>query len=137
VEFKDKHVAKQIASSLNTQPIGGKGFYAEDLWTLKYLPRFKWQNLTERIALEKASRDQRMRAEMAQAKRENAAYVENAEKASRMEHAQERLKGKGVEVEDGKIRQMFAQRKMITREVRDQVEVEKSVGKRRLLDSLL
>ena len=33
---------------LNGQPMGGKrrSAYFYDLWTLKYLPRFKWDHLT-------------------------------------------------------------------------------------------
>ena len=38
----------QVAAMLNGQPMGGKRrsshFY--DLWTLRYLPKFKWDNLT-------------------------------------------------------------------------------------------
>lgn len=25
-------------------------FYSEDLWSIKYLPKFKWSNLTEKFA---------------------------------------------------------------------------------------
>jgi ESF2/ABP1 family protein len=37
-----------VALTLNGQKmIGKKGeFYSEDIWTLKYLPKFKWHNLT-------------------------------------------------------------------------------------------
>jgi ESF2/ABP1 family protein len=36
---------------LNAQPIGGKKGtrWRDDVWTMKYLPRFKWDMLTEQI----------------------------------------------------------------------------------------
>jgi hypothetical protein len=34
----------------SAEPAGaGRGFYASDLWTLKYLKHFKWHHLTEKI----------------------------------------------------------------------------------------
>ncbi|EIN10263.1 hypothetical protein PUNSTDRAFT_63819 [Punctularia strigosozonata HHB-11173 SS5] len=51
VEFKDKRVARAVAEMLNAQPIGGKkgSRWRDDVWTMKYLPRFKWNMLTEQI----------------------------------------------------------------------------------------
>ncbi len=38
---------------LNGNPIGGKrrSAYHYDLWSLKYLPKFKWDHLTEEIGM--------------------------------------------------------------------------------------
>jgi hypothetical protein len=43
---------------LNGNPIGGKrrGSHYSDLWCMKYLPKFKWDNLTEEIEYQKALR---------------------------------------------------------------------------------
>lgn len=78
IEFLDKKVAKTVAKTLNAQPVGGavrwqnhtlsldcraligiialccaggknRSFYAHDLWNLKYLSKFKWNHLTEKI----------------------------------------------------------------------------------------
>ena len=51
VEFEDKAVAKRVAALLNGQQMGGRrrSAYHYDLWTLKYLPKFKWDHLTEEI----------------------------------------------------------------------------------------
>ncbi len=51
VEFKDKKIARSIADMLNAQPIGGKKGtrWRDDIWTMKYLPKFKWHMLTEQI----------------------------------------------------------------------------------------
>ena len=53
VEFKDKKVARSVAEMLNAQPIGGKKGtrWRDDIWTMKYLPRFKWNMLTEQVGL--------------------------------------------------------------------------------------
>ncbi len=51
VEFEDKKVAKRVVAMLNGNAIGGKrrSAYHYDLWNLKYLPKFKWDQLTEEI----------------------------------------------------------------------------------------
>ena len=50
-QFKDKRVARSVAEMLNAQPIGGKkgSRWRDDVWTMKYLPKFKWHMLTEQI----------------------------------------------------------------------------------------
>lgn len=44
-------MAKRVAEMLNGQPMGGprRSAYHYDLWNLKYLHKFKWDNLTEEI----------------------------------------------------------------------------------------
>ncbi|EEB90898.1 hypothetical protein MPER_10834, partial [Moniliophthora perniciosa FA553] len=51
VEFKDKKIARSVAEMLNAQPIGGKKGtrWRDDVWTMKYLPKFKWNMLTEQV----------------------------------------------------------------------------------------
>jgi ESF2/ABP1 family protein len=103
VEFKDKKVAKSVAEALNTQPIGDSKFYKYDLWTLKYLPKFKWHHLTERIAYERASRQQKMQAELEQARRENRAYLQNVDRAKALEAIRERKRQRN-EVDENLVR---------------------------------
>lgn len=85
VEFLDKKIARRVAESLNATPIGGKkgSFHYDDLWTLKYLPKFKWHNLTERVAYDRAVREKRIQAEMQQVQKESLLYVEQATRAQR------------------------------------------------------
>lgn len=47
---------------LNAQPIGGKKGtrWRDDVWTMKYLPKFKWNMLTEQIGTFCAVRYQRV-----------------------------------------------------------------------------
>ena len=67
-----------------------KNKWRDELWNLKYLHRFKWAHLNERLAYEKAVHGQRMRTEISQAKREANFYIQNAEKNER----QKKLKKK-------------------------------------------
>lgn len=51
IEFEDKKLGRAVAEMLNGNAIGGKARsrYHDDLWTLKYLPKFKWDHLTEEV----------------------------------------------------------------------------------------
>ena len=51
IEFEDKKAAKAVAELLNASAMGGKNRsrYHDDLWTLKYLHKFKWDHLTEEV----------------------------------------------------------------------------------------
>jgi len=53
VEFLDKRVAKAVARTLNNMPMGGRkrNYYHDDLWNIKYLPKFKWGHLSEKIGV--------------------------------------------------------------------------------------
>ena len=53
VEFLEKRVAKAVAMRLNNNPVGGKkrSYYHDDLWNIKYLAKFKWTHLTEKIGM--------------------------------------------------------------------------------------
>jgi len=86
IEFLSKRAAKEVASNLNNTPVGGKKrSKAHDvLWNIKYLPKFKWTNLSERLAYEKAVHHQRLRTEISQAKREADFFKANVEKSKRM-----------------------------------------------------
>jgi ESF2/ABP1 family protein len=45
-------MAKLAALTLNGQKMVNKkhNFYSEDIWNLKYLAKFKWYHLTEKLA---------------------------------------------------------------------------------------
>ncbi|PWW78964.1 hypothetical protein C7212DRAFT_275295 [Tuber magnatum] len=96
VEFKSKKVAKLVAETLNTTIIGGKkgNYYHDDVWNIKYLPKFKWHHLQAQIAYENASRQAKLRAEIAQATRENKTYIRNVERAKMVEKMESSKKRK-------------------------------------------
>ena len=67
------------------------------MWNLKYLPKFKWSHLTEKVAYERRVREQKLRVEMMQARRENAAYVQMVETGKKLDkiEARKRKRGEG------------------------------------------
>eukprot|EP00887_Chlorella_sp_A99_P007339 scaffold2.g7339.t1 len=83
VEFEDKARAKEVVAMLNGQPMGGRkrSAYYYDLWCMKYLPKFKWDHLTEEINYQRAVREQRMAAEISAAKRERDFYLSQVDRA--------------------------------------------------------
>ena len=92
VEFRDKKKARAAAEMLNGTQIGGKrrSAYYSDLWNMRYLPKFKWDNLTEEIEYQKALRDQKMQLELAVAKKERDFYLQKVEQSKQIQKMQER-----------------------------------------------
>ncbi|KAG2435522.1 hypothetical protein HYH02_011816 [Chlamydomonas schloesseri] len=92
VEFEDKRRAKRAALALNGQPMGGskRSAYYYDLWNIKYLPKFKWDTLTEEINYQRAVREQRLVAEISAAKRERDFYLSRVDKAKAIDAIKER-----------------------------------------------
>mmetsp|Transcript_22910 Transcript_22910/g.35230 ORF Transcript_22910/g.35230 Transcript_22910/m.35230 type:complete len:280 (-) Transcript_22910:91-930(-) len=73
VEFEEKSTAKQCAMILNNQQIGGKkrhNMFYDDIWNVKYLSKFKWSHLTEKLTYDSKMREQRLKASVHQAKKE-------------------------------------------------------------------
>ena len=66
-----------------------------DLWNLKYLNKFKWSHLTEKVAYERRVREQKLRIEMMHARRENAAYVQMVETGKTLDRIEERKRKRG------------------------------------------
>ena len=103
VEFDNKRRAKRIASTLNNTPIGGgnRDFYAHDLWNVKYLHRFKWAHLTEKIAYEARVRRDKMQAELSQAKKETSFYLQKVEQAKAIDAMEDRKRKRAAEASGG------------------------------------
>ncbi|KAH7888101.1 hypothetical protein F5I97DRAFT_1865680 [Phlebopus sp. FC_14] len=97
VEFKDKKVARSVAGMLNAQPIGGKkgSRWHDDVWTMKYLPKFKWNMLTEQIAHEAAVHTAKLRVELSQSRSEQREYLKNVELARILDKRNEKRKERG------------------------------------------
>nr|KYP44731.1 Pre-rRNA-processing protein esf2 [Cajanus cajan] len=75
---------------------GGKkrsSFYY-DLWNIKYLSKFKWDDLTEELALKKATREQKLAVELSAAKRERDFYLSKVDQSRALNAIEERLKKK-------------------------------------------
>uniref|UniRef100_A0A8V5GMF0 Uncharacterized protein n=1 Tax=Melopsittacus undulatus TaxID=13146 RepID=A0A8V5GMF0_MELUD len=77
VEFRDKRAAKRAASILHGAPMSlrPRSPFRHHCWSIKYLPGFRWPHLSERLSYERQVRAQRLRVEVAQAKREGGFYT--------------------------------------------------------------
>jgi ESF2/ABP1 family protein len=97
VEFTHKRDAKFVAQNLNAQTMGGKkrGRWHDEVWNIKYLRGVKWEHLVEQVQNENAERGARMRAEIAQGKRENARFLEDVERGKIGRTMEERRKVRG------------------------------------------
>ena len=85
IEFEDKLYAKLAEYQLNGKPIGGnkKCIYRDELWNLKYLHKFKWNDLVESMTMEKKIQEKQLKMEIAQSKRENDFIIKNYEKSKK------------------------------------------------------
>lgn len=94
VEFMNKHDAKSAVLALHGKLIGGKksSRFHDDLWCLKYLKGFKWSDLTAKISYENAVKEEKMKNERAQARREAQFYIKQAEKARVLKKISEKKK---------------------------------------------
>ena len=96
VEFEDKEDAKRVAAALNGQPVGGRprSNHRHDLWCLKYLKGFKWDDLTEEVAAQNAARESRLAAEASAAARERDFYLSRVDEARGREAVRKRREAK-------------------------------------------
>ena len=85
IEFEDKLYAKLAEYQLNGKPIGGnkKCIYRDELWNLKYLHKFKWNDLVESMTMEKKIQEKKLKMEIAQSKRENDFIIKTYEKSKK------------------------------------------------------
>lgn len=89
VEFTNKRDAKTAALALNGTPVRSTNPRQRDsLWCVKYLSSFKWINLTEQLALDRATKEKRLKAERRRARRENEHYLGQVEKAQARKRAE-------------------------------------------------
>uniref|UniRef100_A0A672U6E5 Activator of basal transcription 1 n=1 Tax=Strigops habroptila TaxID=2489341 RepID=A0A672U6E5_STRHB len=77
VEFRDKRAAKRAAALLHGAAMSPRprSRFRHHCWSIKYLPGFRWPHLSERLSYERQVRAQRLRVEVAQAKREGGFYT--------------------------------------------------------------
>ncbi|XP_057491175.1 pre-rRNA-processing protein esf2-like isoform X1 [Actinidia eriantha] len=96
VEFSRKSVAKRVAKTLNGEQIGGKkrSTFYYDIWNIKYLSKFKWDNLTGEIAYKNAIREQKLALEISAAKRERDFYLSKVDQSRALTSIEERIKKK-------------------------------------------
>ncbi|GFE53649.1 pre-rRNA-processing factor esf2 [Babesia ovis] len=106
VEFLDKKDAKLVAAHLNGQPVGEKkrhNFWRDDLWNLKYLPRYKFQDVMDYLHQHKSERKEKLSFHLAQSRKENYNYLEQLEAEKHHKEVEARRRKKGLDAYTHKI----------------------------------
>jgi ESF2/ABP1 family protein len=102
IEFSLKRDAKAIALGLHMTPMEKRGTHADDLWNVRYLKGFKWDMLTEKVAYERRVRDQKLKIEMINAKKEIKEFERRVEEGEKFEKMESRKRKKGESVVRGR-----------------------------------
>ncbi|KAG6466219.1 hypothetical protein ZIOFF_076004 [Zingiber officinale] len=92
VEFTKKSVAKEVASMLNGEQIGGKrrSAFFYDIWNIKYLSKFKWDDLVGEVAIKKHEREEKFQLAISAAKRERDFYLSKLEQSKALRSIKEK-----------------------------------------------
>lgn len=97
VEFLEKSDAKRIALTLNGKSIGGKkrhNFYHDDIWCMKYLSKFTWNDLVEHRVYQKQMNSQKLQTMLSKQKKDDEFFLESVAKKHRMDSSEK--KGKKI-----------------------------------------
>jgi len=127
VEFCSKKIAKRVTESLNGQTMGGdkRNYWRDDVWNIKYLPKFKWYHLAETITYANAIKTEKMKAGSNLAKRENEDYLKKVQKGKGQEETRRKKRARNEEegvvpkADEGRV-QFFPQRGKIESKEIDQ-----------------
>ena len=90
IEFNEKKIAKRVCASLNGTPVGGKkghNFYRDDIWTLRYLPKFTWSDLREHLTSKKDTRSKRLDQRIEKQVKADEFFLKNVQTAKTVEKA--------------------------------------------------
>ena len=101
VEFKDHRAAKYVAATLNATQVGGKkrNPWYSCIWTVKFLPNFTWTDVNADRELKRATFDSRIRADIAQVKKQTNFYVSSYEKSKTLGEMKKRREKRGDKFE--------------------------------------
>jgi ESF2/ABP1 family protein len=89
VEFERAKKAYKTAKLLHCQPMGS-GRFKHDLWSLKYLKDFSWNDLVNQHLHRKKMRDERLRQSLSRAKREATKFMENRNRQESIDNKKKR-----------------------------------------------
>lgn len=117
IEFTSKRTAKICAETLNATIVGGKkgGWYHDDVWNMKYLRGFKWDDLMEQVQRERNERGAKQRVEDARARKEERLFLAGVEKGRAVDGIRKKKEEKGQAPEMG-VRRVFRQNNVADRD---------------------
>ncbi|CAG9311849.1 unnamed protein product [Blepharisma stoltei] len=107
IEYLNKKDAKMVALKFNNATTGGKkrhNFYRDDVWNIRYLPKFTWEHLEHKIELDKQLAEQQVRSEVTLARKANKFFMQQLDKAREIEGIKKKKKQKKEESEEKPIR---------------------------------
>lgn len=90
IEYLLKQDAKKVALLINGQTTGGKkrhNQYREDIWNIRYLPKFTWEHLQHKIEMDKQLADSEVREEVTLARKTNRYFADQVNRSRRKEFA--------------------------------------------------
>jgi ESF2/ABP1 family protein len=137
IEFAKKSVAKSVALTLHNTPISNhkRNTHYGDLWCLKYLHKFQWSHLTEKVAYERRVREQKLRLETMQARKEVQAYKRLVETGQKINKIEERKRRR--EEREGKAPDNEKKKKHNNRQFKELRDESGKPGKKSLLAGLV
>lgn len=100
VEFSRRKDARVCAEAINAQTIGGRGFYGDDLWNVRYLKGFAWEDLMAGVRREEREREERVRVGLGREGRERAEFLRGVERGKIEQRRREKSKTRGKSGED-------------------------------------
>jgi ESF2/ABP1 family protein len=98
VEFERAKKAYKTAKLLHCQPMGN-GRFRNDLWSIKYLKDFGWNDLINQHLHLKKMRDERLRQSVSRAKQEATKFMENRNKQESLDNRKKRPRTDAIEVQ--------------------------------------
>lgn len=100
VEFSRRKDARVCAEAINAQTIGGRGWYGDDLWNVRYLKGFTWEDLMAGVRREEREREEKVRVGLSREGRERAEFLRGVERGKIEERRKEKSKTRGEGRED-------------------------------------
>lgn len=98
MEFLDKREAKNVALMLNAKPIGGKkrhNFYHDDIWCMKYLSKFTWNELMEHRIHQKEDARKKLQVTLMKQKKQDEDFIESMSKKAHFDKLAKKRAAKG------------------------------------------
>lgn len=95
VEFSRRKDARVCAEAINAHTVGGRGWYGDDLWNVRYLKGFAWEDLMAGVRREEREREERVRVGLGREKRERAEFLRGVERGKMEERRREKIKTRG------------------------------------------
>ena len=100
IEFKRKSHAKMAVATFNSQRVGGRASYQNEMWNLRYLSGFKFDDLMEEEVFVKAMHEKKLKAQIEAAKKDTQSFMETVSQAKKVSYAKQKRRERGEQVED-------------------------------------